>query len=96
MQVENNNAVTVSLPHVQVSDLNKSLCFNYCIENIDKRLVVTFFACNYLMQGSGTTHTIYKGNKRPCQKECILIVDHVTGEIVLEKLTSSIQLKKTR
>ena len=39
---------------------------------------------------------MYKGNKRQFQKECVLIVDPVTGEFTLEKLASSIQLKKTR
>ncbi|CAH1790327.1 unnamed protein product [Owenia fusiformis] len=48
------------------------------------------------VEGAGTTNTVYKGPKRPCQKECILIINHDTGEISLEKLTSTIQLKKTR
>ncbi|KAI0240302.1 hypothetical protein LSAT2_009012 [Lamellibrachia satsuma] len=48
------------------------------------------------VEGAGTTHTVYKGNKRPCQKECVLIIDHTTGEMTLEKLTNTIQLKKTR
>ena len=49
-----------------------------------------------IQQGSGTSHTVYKGNKRPSQKECVLIIDHNTGEITLEKLANAIQLKKTR
>ena len=48
------------------------------------------------VQGSGSSHGIYKGNKRPNQKECVLIIDHKTGEFRLEKLSSTIQLKKTR
>ncbi|XP_013402429.1 ELL-associated factor 1 [Lingula anatina] len=48
------------------------------------------------VEGAGTTQTVYKGNKRPCQKECVLIIDHRTGEITLEKLSSTVQLKKTR
>lgn len=48
------------------------------------------------IEGAGVTNTIYKGNKRPSQKECILVIDHQTGEITLEKLTSNIHLKKTR
>ncbi|XP_067933006.1 dynein axonemal assembly factor 11-like [Watersipora subatra] len=48
------------------------------------------------VQGSGTTHTVYKGNKRPLQKECVLIINHETGEIALEKLSYAILLKKTR
>ncbi|KAK2152150.1 hypothetical protein LSH36_338g01004 [Paralvinella palmiformis] len=48
------------------------------------------------IEGSGVTNTVYKGNKRPSQKECILVIDHQTGEVTLEKLTSNIHLKKTR
>ncbi|KAK2184758.1 hypothetical protein NP493_254g03040 [Ridgeia piscesae] len=48
------------------------------------------------VEGAGTTHTVYKGNKRPSQKECVLIIDHTTGEMTLEKLANTIQLKKTR
>lgn len=40
--------------------------------------------------------TVFKGNKRPYQKDCVLIINHDTGEFVLEKLSSSIQVKKTR
>lgn len=48
------------------------------------------------VEGSGTSQTVYKGNKRPCQKECVLIIDHKTGTFTLEKLANNIQLKKTR
>lgn len=48
------------------------------------------------VEGAGTTQTVYKGFKKPCHKECVLIIDHSTGEITMEKLGSSIQLKKTR
>ncbi|KAF0300975.1 Ell-associated factor Eaf [Amphibalanus amphitrite] len=44
----------------------------------------------------GTNHTVYRGNSRPYQKECVLIVDHETGDIRLERLTENIQVKKTR
>ncbi|KAA8591948.1 hypothetical protein FQN60_017322, partial [Etheostoma spectabile] len=40
--------------------------------------------------------TVFKGNKRPYQKDCVLIINHDTGDFVLEKLSSSIQVKKTR
>lgn len=45
-------------------------------------------------QDSGTT--VYKGSKKPCPKECILIVDKEKKTITLERLTSTIQLKKIR
>ncbi|XP_069111828.1 ELL-associated factor 1-like [Argopecten irradians] len=48
------------------------------------------------VEGSGTTHTVYSGNKRECPKECVLIIDHATGTFTLERLTNNIQLKKTR
>ncbi|XP_034030300.1 ELL-associated factor 1 [Thalassophryne amazonica] len=46
--------------------------------------------------GSTPPMTVFKGNKRPYQKDCVLIINHDTGEFVLEKLSSNIQVKKTR
>lgn len=46
--------------------------------------------------GSTPPMTVFKGNKRPYQKDCVLIINHDTGEFMLEKLSSSIQVKKTR
>lgn len=46
--------------------------------------------------GSGTAHTVFKGSQQPYKKECVLIIDRDTGEITLEKLSTCIQLKKTR
>jgi hypothetical protein len=48
------------------------------------------------LDGAGTPHTVFKGSQRPYQKECVLIIDRMTGEITLEKLSSNIQVKKTR
>ncbi|KAF7271810.1 ELL-associated factor [Rhynchophorus ferrugineus] len=48
------------------------------------------------LDGAGTTQTVFKGSQRPYTKECVLIIDRVTGEITLEKLTCNIQVKKTR
>ena len=47
----------------------------------------------HVQDGGSTT---FKGGKRPCTKECILIIDKETGEITLEKLSSTLQLKKSR
>uniref|UniRef100_A0A8C0YN27 ELL associated factor 1 n=1 Tax=Cyprinus carpio carpio TaxID=630221 RepID=A0A8C0YN27_CYPCA len=47
-------------------------------------------------EGSTPPMTVFKGNKRPYQKDCVLIINHDTGEFMLEKLSSSIQVKKTR
>ncbi|XP_048755163.2 ELL-associated factor 1-like [Ostrea edulis] len=48
------------------------------------------------VEGSGTSHTMYKGNKRPSPKECVLIIDHQTGTFTLERLSNTVNLKKTR
>ena len=42
--------------------------------------------------------TLYKGSKKPINgdKECLLIFDHSTGQIKMEKLSSNINVKKTR
>ncbi|XP_076471040.1 ELL-associated factor 1-like isoform X2 [Babylonia areolata] len=49
------------------------------------------------VQGAGTSHTVFKGNKRPTLgKECVLIIDHETGTYTLEKLDQNVLLKKTR
>ncbi|XP_063532316.1 ELL-associated factor 1 [Cydia strobilella] len=48
------------------------------------------------LDGAGVPQTVFKGSQRPYTKECVLIIDRVTGEITLEKLSSNIQVKKTR
>jgi len=48
------------------------------------------------IEGAGASQTVYKGSKKLYQKECVLIIDRSSGEIVLEKLTCNMQLKKTR
>lgn len=48
------------------------------------------------LEGSTAPMTVFKGSKRPYMKECILIVNHDTGEYRLEKLSSNIAVKKTR
>lgn len=40
--------------------------------------------------------TVFKGNQRNYTKECVLIIDKITGEVTLEKLNHNIQVKKTR
>ncbi|XP_062861594.1 ELL-associated factor 2 [Trichomycterus rosablanca] len=48
------------------------------------------------LEGSTAPVTVFKGSKKPYMKECILIVNHDTGEYRLEKLSSNISVKKTR
>ncbi|THD22838.1 ELL-associated factor [Fasciola hepatica] len=40
--------------------------------------------------------TVFRGSARPVQKECILIYNKRTGELTLERIAHSVQLKKTR
>lgn len=47
-------------------------------------------------EGSGQTQTVFKGNEKPIAKECLLIIDHNTGEISLERISTQITVKKTR
>lgn len=48
------------------------------------------------IEGSAVDHTVFRGNQKPYQKECVLIIDNNTGEITLERLNTNIQVKKTR
>lgn len=48
------------------------------------------------LENAGAPQSVFKGSQRPYQKECVLIIDKATGEITLEKLSTNIQLKKTR
>ncbi|XP_018027335.1 ell-associated factor Eaf-like [Hyalella azteca] len=40
--------------------------------------------------------TTYKGSAQEPSKDCFLIIDHVTGEITLERVSSVIRVKRTR
>lgn len=40
--------------------------------------------------------TVYKGSKKPVQKECVLVYDPQSSTFVLERISSQIQVKKTR
>jgi len=47
------------------------------------------------VNGSGQTN--YKGNLKPTNaKECVLIIDHNTGELTIERISNQILMKKTR
>jgi ELL-associated factor len=49
------------------------------------------------VDGSGVPNTIFKGSARDyTKKECVLIFNRETNEIILEKLSGNIQVKKTR
>ena len=38
----------------------------------------------------------FRGPKKNCTKECILIIDRVTGEAKLERISDTVQLKAIR
>ena len=38
----------------------------------------------------------FRGPKRPCTRECVLIINTETGEAILEKIGSSVSLKSVR
>ncbi|XP_066912944.1 ELL-associated factor 2-like [Clytia hemisphaerica] len=55
----------------------------------NKECVVT-----YPNQDQGST--TFKGGRKPGAKECILIIDKETGDITLERVSTTIPLKKSR
>lgn len=60
------------------------------------RVSLTVVMNSFFLDGAGTPQTVFKGSQRPYQKECVLIIDKVTGQVTIEKLASNIQVKKTR
>ncbi|KAK4475376.1 hypothetical protein MN116_000791 [Schistosoma mekongi] len=50
---------------------------------------------NVTNAGSDTA-TLFRGTARPVQKECILIFNKKTHELTLERISHTVQLKKTR
>lgn len=48
------------------------------------------------IDGSGHPETVFEGSVRPHLKDCVLIINHETDEIILEKLHQNIQVKNKR
>lgn len=46
--------------------------------------------------GSGHSESVFTGSRKPHLKECVLIIDHETGEITIERLSQQITVKQTR
>ena len=44
----------------------------------------------------GSSDFMYSGTMKQFPKEYFLVIDHVTGDVTLEKLTATIQLKRTK
>ncbi len=38
----------------------------------------------------------FRGPKKACMKECVLIIDTQSGEAILEKISNTVQLKAVR
>lgn len=47
-------------------------------------------------ENEGSSDFMYSGTMKQFPKEYFLVIDHVTGEVTLEKLTANIQLKRTK
>ncbi|XP_077056304.1 ELL-associated factor 1 isoform X2 [Siphateles boraxobius] len=88
LQVGKGEEVTITLPHIPVRVCPSAVCVCVC--------VCVCVLTHSRPQGSTPPMTVFKGNKKPYQKDCVLIINHDTGEFMLEKLSSSIQVKKTR
>ncbi len=94
LEVGKGEQVTVTLPNLEVGSVTlfpqkKLVCTATWMIKLD-------LLCHQSLQGSTTPLTVFKGSKRPYMKECVLIVNHDTGEYRLEKLSSNIAVKKTR
>lgn len=48
------------------------------------------------VSGAEPNSTLFKGNIRPVHKECLLIYNKNTGELILERISKAAQLKKIR
>ncbi|KAL7057788.1 hypothetical protein AAHC03_017192 [Spirometra sp. Aus1] len=48
------------------------------------------------VNGTEPNSTLFKGNIRPVHKECLLIYNKNTGELILERISKAAQLKKVR
>ncbi|KAL7637843.1 UNVERIFIED_CONTAM: hypothetical protein RMT77_011455 [Armadillidium vulgare] len=64
------------------------------VEVVDKEVTL-----NVPLTGGGAgaaQEAVFKGNRTPASKDCLLVIDHSTGEIVLERISQHIRVKKTR
>lgn len=79
-----------------------SMCYDFKPASIDveQPAVINIESGNKVtvtvphVKGSSMPHTVYSGSKQPSQKDYALIINHDTGEIVLEKLTYKFNLKR--
>lgn len=84
LETGSNSQVTVTVPH-----LGKW--------SIDFAWFSLILFHNNPLDGSGVPNTIFKGSSRDyTKKECVLIINKDTNEIILERLCSNVQVKKTR
>ncbi|XP_010220307.1 PREDICTED: ELL-associated factor 2 [Tinamus guttatus] len=90
--------IQIRCPHVdtEINDFKPASIDTSCEGDLEvgKGEQVTITLPN--IEGSTPPVTVFKGSKKPYLKECILIINHDTGECRLEKLSSNITVKKTR
>ena len=54
-------------------------------------------SCKYYLKAeSADDVSQFRGPKRPCTRECVLVINTETGEAILEKIGSSVNLKSVR
>ncbi|MES1902779.1 MAG: chromatin modification-related protein VID21, partial [Paramarteilia canceri] len=46
--------------------------------------------------GSSQKYSSYVGNQKKVLKECVLLIDKQTGDIIIEKIETTINMKKAR
>lgn len=106
LETGSNNTITVTLPHLGEYKFCQFLPYGFVI-NLSfflfffplHRQPIHFLLSNHnrISDGSGVPNTVFKGNHREySKKECILIINRETNEITLERLSSNVQVKKTR
>ena len=55
------------------------------------------YCCTVSLQAESADDVAqFRGPKRPCTRECVLIINTETGEAILEKIGSSVKLKSVR
>lgn len=95
LEVGKGEQVTVTLPNLEVGSVTLFISTKNLVCTVTWMIKLNLLS-HQSLQGSTTPVTVFKGSKRPYMKECVLIVNHDTGEYRLEKLSSNIAVKKTR
>jgi len=60
------------------------------------KINLCYISCSCFKGEAGDDYVQFRGPKKRCMKECILIIDSDTGEAILERISDTVQLKATR